>query len=173
MSVTSIRHRTVFDPRPLVDPAGGRIVQDEIKLTRWLIANGGLRYDRYEDVPAGDAARGADCDAVRQSVVQIPVRQGVSRPERVRAEHRTISATGTHDLQPESIDTHELVWERYTNDWLRTSVSTYWYKADRTDHTDTRAPSTFLGTTFVNGGHVRANGLELEAQMRLGAGIQG
>jgi outer membrane receptor protein involved in Fe transport len=31
-----------------------------------------------------------------------------------------------NDLRPESIDTHELVWERYTNDWLRTSVSTYW-----------------------------------------------
>ena len=36
----------------------------------------------------------------------------------------------TASLRPESIDTHELVWERYTNDWLRTSVSAYWYKAD-------------------------------------------
>ena len=38
------------------------------------------------------------------------------------------------DLRPESIDTHELVWERYTNDWLRTSVSTYWYRGRRPDH---------------------------------------
>ena len=38
---------------------------------------------------------------------------------------------GVAALRPESIDTHELVWERYTSDWLRTSVSTYWYKADR------------------------------------------
>ena len=37
---------------------------------------------------------------------------------------------GTAALRPESIDTHELVWERYTHDWLRTSVSGYWYKAD-------------------------------------------
>ena len=38
-------------------------------------------------------------------------------------------AQGVDNLRPESIDTHELVWERYANDWLRTSVSTYWYKA--------------------------------------------
>jgi outer membrane receptor protein involved in Fe transport len=64
------------------------------------------------------------------------------------------------------------VWERYTNDWLRTSVSTYWYKADGLI-TLTADPSTFFGTTFVNGGHVRANGLELEAQMRLKGNLQG
>ena len=58
------------------------------------------------------------------------------------------------------------MWERYTNDWLRTSVSTYWYKADGLI-TLAPDPSTFLGTTFVNGGQVSANGLELEAQMRL------
>ena len=71
-----------------------------------------------------------------------------------------------NDLRPESIDTHELVWERYVNDWLRTSVSTYWYKAERLI---TLVPddSAFLGLTFVNQGEVRAKGLELEAQMRL------
>ena len=71
-----------------------------------------------------------------------------------------------HNLRPESIDTHELVWERYVNDWLRTSVSTYWYKADRliTPVLDELA---FLGLSFVNEGQVRAKGLELEAQMRL------
>ena len=79
---------------------------------------------------------------------------------------------GTRDLRPESIDTHELVWERYTNDWLRTSVSAYWYKADGLI-TLVPDPSTLLGTTYVNGGHVRAKGLELEAQMRLSGGIAG
>ena len=69
-------------------------------------------------------------------------------------------------LRPESIDTHEFVWERYTGDRLRTSVSTYWYKAERliTLMTDDAA---FLGVTYANQGEVRAKGLELEAQMRL------
>jgi outer membrane receptor for ferrienterochelin and colicins len=69
-------------------------------------------------------------------------------------------------LRPESIDTHEFVWERYLNDRLRTSVSTYWYKADRLI-TPTLDSDAFLGTSFVNQGQVRAKGLELEAQMRL------
>ena len=70
------------------------------------------------------------------------------------------------ELRPESIDTHELVWERYVNDRLRTAVSTYWYRAEGliTPIVDQAA---FLGVSFVNQGQVRAKGLELEAQMRL------
>jgi iron complex outermembrane receptor protein len=64
------------------------------------------------------------------------------------------------------------VWERYTNDWLRTSVSGYWYKADKLI-TTILDPSAYLGVTFVNAEQVRAKGLEVEAQMRLGGGLQG
>ena len=79
---------------------------------------------------------------------------------------------GLENLRPESIDTHELVWERYTNDWLRTSVSTYWYGADGLI-TLMPDPSTPLGLTYANEGRVRAKGLELEAQMRLRGGVRG
>jgi outer membrane receptor protein involved in Fe transport len=58
------------------------------------------------------------------------------------------------------------------NDWLRTSVSTYWYKADALI-TLTPDPATLLGVTFVNEGQVRAKGLELEAQMRIRGGVRG
>jgi iron complex outermembrane receptor protein len=74
-------------------------------------------------------------------------------------------------LQPESIDTHEVVWERYAGDWLRTSVSSYWYKADRLISL-TGDPSAFLGVSYINEGEVRAKGLELEAQMRLWRGAE-
>ena len=85
----------------------------------------------------------------------------------------TTSAPSSTSLRPESIDTHEFVWERYTGDWLRTSVSTYWYKADRLiTLTATDDPAAFLGVTYVNEGEVRAKGLELEAQMRLWRGAK-
>jgi iron complex outermembrane receptor protein len=73
---------------------------------------------------------------------------------------------GVNRLRPEAIDTHELVWERYANDRLRTSVSTYWYKADRLI---TAIPDELTNAqlTYVNQGQVRAKGLELEAQMRI------
>ena len=64
------------------------------------------------------------------------------------------------------------MWERYTNDWLRTSVSAYWYKADALI-TLVPDPSALLGTTYVNAGQVRAKGLEFEAQMRLRGRVRG
>lgn len=77
-----------------------------------------------------------------------------------------------HNLRPESINTQEIVWERYVNDWLRTSVLTYWYKAERLI-TPLLDDSAFLGVSFVNEGEVRAKGLELEAQMRLKGAARG
>lgn len=63
------------------------------------------------------------------------------------------------------------MWERYANDWLRTSVSTYWYKADQLIILVPDA-STLLGASYVNLGQVRAKGLEFEGQMRLSGGAQ-
>jgi len=146
-------------------------VQDEVKLTRWLIANAGLRYDRYEAFQrVTPRAALIATPTASQSFKYLYGRAFRAPNEYERTEF--FFGESTRLLGPESIDTHELVWERYTNDWLRTSLSAYWYQADGLI-TPTPDPLAFLGTTYVNGGHVRANGLEVEAQMRLGAGLQG
>ena len=121
---------------------------------------------------AGHAARRADRPALVKAIGEVSVRQGISRAERIRTERPSSLANGSTICEPESIDTHELVWERYANDWLRTSVSTYWYKAERLI-TLVADDSRFLACTFVNQGEVRAKGLELEAQMRLRGRIAG
>jgi outer membrane receptor protein involved in Fe transport len=145
-------------------------LQDEIKLTAWLIANGGLRYDRYEDFfRVTPRAALIVTPSSNQSFKYLYGR--AFRAPNAYELNAFYFGEGIQNLRPESIDTHEVVWERYTNDWLRTSASTYWYKADGLV-TLTADPATFLGTTFVNGGHVRANGLELETQMRLAGGLQ-
>ena len=140
-------------------------VQDEIKLARWLIVNAGLRYDGYEEF---------DRVTPRAALIVLPsstqslkyLYGSAFRAPNAYELNTVYFGEQVNDLRPESIDTHELVWERYVNDWLRTSVSTYWYKADRLI---TLVPddSAFLGVSFVNQGEVRAKGLELEAQMRL------
>jgi outer membrane receptor for ferrienterochelin and colicins len=146
-------------------------LQDEIKLGHWLIANGGLRYDRYRDFQrVTPRAALIATPSFNQSFKYL-----YGRAFRAPNEYElntVFFGEDTRNLRPESIDTHEFVWERYTNDWLRTSVSTYWYKADGLI-TAILDPATVFGTTFVNGGHVRARGLELEAQMRLSGGVQG
>ena len=143
--------------------------QDEIKATRWLILNAGLRYDSYQNFSRVTP---------RTAVIVMPSPNQSfkylfgSAFRAPNAYELNASFFGVANLRPESISTHELVWERYTNDWLRTSVSTYWYQADILI-TLTPDPSTPLGLTYINEGRVRAKGLELEAQMRIRGGAHG
>ena len=148
-------------------------MQDELKLTRHIIPNGGLRYDGYETFNRVTPRTALIVmPSAHQSFKYLYGRafRGPSAYER----HEYYFGTEVNDLRPESIDTHELVWERYTGDWLRTSVSAYRYNADRLiTLTGSADPTAFLGVTYVNEGHVSAKGLELEAQMRLWRGADG
>jgi len=143
-------------------------VQDEIKLARWLIVNAGLRYDGYEEFVR--VTPRAALIVLPSSAQSLKYLYGSAfRAPNEYELNAVYFGEQVRNLRPEAIDTHEFVWERYIDDWLRTSISTYWYKADRLI---TLIPddSTFFGTSFVNQGEVRAKGLELEAQMRLKGG---
>jgi iron complex outermembrane receptor protein len=140
-------------------------LQDEIKLSRWFIFNGGLRYDKYEEF---------DRVTPRAAFIFMPSSAqsfkylfgNAFRAPNGWELNDVYFGDRVHTLRPESIDTHEVVWERYFSDRLRTAASAYWYKADRLI-TPALDDSTFLGATFVNQGEVRAKGLEMEAQLRL------
>jgi outer membrane receptor for ferrienterochelin and colicins len=140
-------------------------VQDEVRWRNRLVVNAGLRYDRYE---------GFTRATPRAAVIVMPSTMQSFKylfGNAFRApnayERNTVYFGGRVDeLRPESIDTHEVVWERYTNDWLRTSVSGYWYRADQLIAV-ALDPDALLGVTYVNQGRVRARGVEVEAQMRL------
>jgi iron complex outermembrane receptor protein len=161
----------VNDPVPLFDinhssTQQALYVQDEIKLGRWFIVNAGLRYDRYQQFDR--VTPRAALIILPSSVQSFKYLYGNAfRAPNEYEQNAVYFGDRIYDLRPESIDTHEFVWERYVNDRLRTSVSTYWYKADRLIDL-TLDDSSFLGVTFVNQGQVRAKGLELEAQVRLG-----
>jgi len=140
-------------------------IQDEIRLTRWFIVNAGLRYDGYEEFKR--VTPRAALIFLPSSTQSFKYLYGNAFRAPSAYELNAFNfGQRIESLQPESIDTHELVWERYINDWLRTSVSSYWYKADRLI-TLIADPSTPLGVSYINQGEVRAKGLEVEAQMRL------
>jgi outer membrane receptor for ferrienterochelin and colicins len=140
-------------------------VQDEIKFARWFIVNVGLRYDRYEEfLRVTPRAALIVLPSATQSIKYL---YGAAFRAPTAYELNTFYfGPRVANLRPESIDTHEFVWERYINDWLRTSVSTYWYKADQLID-GIPDSTTGTGQSFVNQGLVHAKGLELEAQMRL------
>ena len=158
------------DPAPFLDLKNSSTqqalyVQNETRVTRWLIANAGLRYDRYEQF---------DRVTPRAALIVLPSSSqsfkylygGAFRAPNEYELNEIYFGDGVHALRPEAIDTHEFVWERYFNDRLRTAVSTYWYKAERLI-TPAFDPDTLAGISFLNQGEVTAKGLELEGQLRL------
>ena len=145
-------------------------LQDEIKLAPWLIVNAGARYDHYDSFErVTPRAALILMPSVNQSFKYLYGR--AFRAPNVYERNERYFGERVLSLRPESIDTHEVVWERYTNDWLRTSVSGYWYAANRLI-TLVGDDTTLLSASFVNEGRVRAAGLELEAQLRPNSRLQ-
>jgi outer membrane receptor for ferrienterochelin and colicins len=144
--------------------------QDEIKVARWLIVNAGFRYDGYEDFWRLTPRAALIVQPSSTQSVKYLYGSAFRAPNAYEL-NAFYFGQRVENLRPETIETHELVWERYINDWLRTSVSTYWYKAARLI-TPTSDDSTVLGISFINQKEVRAKGLELEAQMRLKGGLR-
>jgi len=161
--------RYIGDPVPVFDLQRSSrqhavYVQDEIRLGQSVIVNAGLRYDGYEEFVR--VSPRAALIVLPSSVQSFKYLYGSAfRAPNEYELNAVYFGDRVRSLRPESIDTHEVVWERYVNDRLRTSVSTYWYKADRLI-TTTLDDSTLLGVSFINQGQVRAKGLEIEAQMR-------
>jgi outer membrane receptor for ferrienterochelin and colicins len=139
--------------------------QDEIRLARWLIVNAGLRFDGYQEFQRVTPRAALIVLPSSSQSVKYLYGRAFRAPNAFELNDAFFGA-GVINLRPEGIDTHELVWERYFNDRLRTSASTYWYKVDRLILL-VADDSSLLGLTFSNQGQVRAKGLELEAQVRL------
>jgi iron complex outermembrane receptor protein len=137
--------------------------QDEIRVReKWLLTVGG-RYDAYS---------GFDRISPRASVVFMatPTRaikylygSAFRAPNAYEFDYLTQGVRNT-DLRSETIDTHEFVWEEYTGDWLRTTVSAY--RSNVANLIELVGDDVDL--SFVNSGRVLARGLEFEAEIRTG-----
>ena len=140
--------RYVGDPVPVLDTDRSSLqqavyLQHEIKLTRAVIINAGLRYDRYEQFQR--VTPRAALIVLPSSTQSFKYLYGSAfRAPNENELNAVYFGDQVSLLRPESIDTHELVWERYVNGRVRTSASAYWYKADRLI-TNTLDDSTLLG----------------------------
>jgi iron complex outermembrane receptor protein len=144
-------------------------VQDEIALQRWLRVSAGLRFD---DRGGFNRLTPRAAVIVGQSASQV-VKYLYGRAFRApNAYELYYWGDRSLDLTAEMIDTHEIVWERYTGEWLRTSAAAYRYEANDLISLRATDPNDIDSYEFVNEGRTTARGFEAEAEVRLKGGIQ-
>jgi outer membrane receptor for ferrienterochelin and colicins len=149
---------------------GGAYIQDEIRVRPWLLLTGGVRYDQYQQFRR-TTPRGAVIVSPSSSTsFKYLYGQAFRAPNTYELHYY---GTTPPDLQPESVDTHEVVWEQYLGEWLRTSASAYHYSASQLITFQALESDTVQGRFgFVNDGVIDANGVELEAEVKTRRGLQ-
>ena len=148
---------------------GAVYVQDELRLGDRIIVNAGLRFDAYSGFSKVAPRVGVIFNSSQTQAFKYLYGNAFRAPN---AYELYYSAYGERhaDLEPETIDTHEVVWERYAGKSFRTSASAY--------VNSVRRLISVVGTdsesdlTFVNRGRVRAEGFEVEGEVRLSSGVQ-
>jgi iron complex outermembrane receptor protein len=143
-------------------------VQDEVKLHRRVLVNIGVRYDAYDGFSRVTPRAALIVTPSPNQAFKYLYGTAFRAPNAYELAYYS-GHIRNPSLSPETIATHEVVWERYTRKWLRTSLSAYSSGADRLISLITDNETQALA--FVNGGGVRAQGLEAEGEVRLKWGI--
>jgi iron complex outermembrane receptor protein len=145
-------------------------LQDEIRLRPWLLVNGGIRHDRYEQF-ARTTPRGA--------VIVLPsgsqsFKYLYGRAFRAPNVYELYYySEPTVPLRPEAVTTHELVWEQYVGEWLRTSISGHRSTATQLIALELLSPDDGAGEyAFFNRGTIKSRGVMLEGEVRSKHGLQ-
>lgn len=140
-------------------------VDDEVQVHQKIRLNVGMRYDAYE---------GFDRITPRAAVILNPSANEAFKylfgtafraPNAYELDYYTSGDRGA-GLKPETALTHELVWERYVGQWLRTSVSAYYNDVARLIQL---VPGD-VDYAFRNVASVHARGVEVELEARTRTG---
>jgi outer membrane receptor for ferrienterochelin and colicins len=142
-------------------------VQDEVRVhDRWLVTLGG-RYDAYSGFDRFSPRAGVVFMATPMRAFKYLFGSAFRAPNAYEFDYLT-QGVRNDALGAETITTNEFVWEEYTGEWMRNSVSVYRSEADRLISLITDDEG-FLA--YANAGRVVARGLELETEVRRG-GVQ-
>ena len=138
--------------------------QDEIVIHRFVRVNVGARYDAYAQFSrVTPRAAVIVTPSARQSFKYL-YGTAFRAPNAYELDYFS-AGVRNETLRPETMTSHEIVWEGYTRKWLRTSASVYRNRVAQLI-TLVEDPTTELNLIWANHGQVRGEGLELEGEWR-------
>jgi iron complex outermembrane receptor protein len=167
------------DPSNVVDERRpgtgiGLYVQDELRVTPWLVVNAGLRLDRRPRFDPHLAPRAAVVLLPRATTSVKAVHSRAFRaPNPYELYFYALMRDGSVPLAPERMQSTEVVWEERLSARVRTTVTAYLYEMDSVIEVKTRPAadeSGLDGYFFANAGLIRGKGLEAEVEARHGSG---
>jgi outer membrane receptor for ferrienterochelin and colicins len=146
----------------------GLFAQGEITLTEKLMLNGGVRFDQFSanSVDTVNPRLALIYHPNARSAFKVLYGQAFRAPNAFEAYYSEVQRTRP-PLKAETIDTYELVYERYIGTQYRISVSAYNYQIDGLI---AQAATEDEITYFDNVDDVSAKGLELEAEGKFESG---
>jgi len=144
-------------------------VDDEIRLHDKVRVNLGLRYDDYVGFDRVTPRAALIVNRSPNDAFKYLFGTAFRAPNAYESDYLT-EGDRSNALQPETASTHELVWERYVGDWLRTSVSGYFNDVNNLLRLVTSDSDAIV---VRNIGTVHSRGVEVEVEARHTAGWRG
>lgn len=151
---------------------GAVYFQDEFVITDRLILNAGLRYDHYSTFGGTVNPRTGLIYTWRDTTAKLLYGRAFRAPNPFQQFNIVSNASKPNpDLEPEIINTYELVLEQYIGHHLRGSASAYYYEIDKLID-QVLDPSDNL-LVYRNGNKITAKGLELTVEGKWPSGWDG
>ncbi|HLG56655.1 MAG TPA: TonB-dependent receptor [Vicinamibacterales bacterium] len=138
--------------------------QDEITIHRLVRANVGARYDAYAQFSRLTPRAAVILTPSARQVFKYLYGTAFRAPNAYELDYFS-AGVRNESLRPETMTSHEIVWEGYTGKWLRTSASVYRNRVAQLV-TLVEDPTTELNLIWANHGEARGQGLELEGEWR-------
>jgi iron complex outermembrane receptor protein len=182
---TKQEQNSVFEPHPrnweAVDfhddrdlDNWGVFIQDEFTITDTLILNAGVRYDHYETFGGATSPRAALIYNPFEKTTFKAVYGSAFRAPSVYELYYNdggVSSKANSDLDEETIDTYELIYEQYIGKNLFGTIVGFYYEIDDLIRQDFDPTDGFL--VFDNVGDANAKGVSFELDGKWDNGFKG
>jgi iron complex outermembrane receptor protein len=146
-------------------------IQGQADITKWLRATAGVRLDKYSTLSTEFSPRGALVITPWEgTTLKGLYGQAFRAPSIFETDYMDGDFTGNNNLDPESIETWEVIFDQMLFGNTHLVASLFRYKMDDLI-TEFENPDDTL--SFINAGKVTSRGFELMVQTALQNGIRG